>query len=610
MVPRTQTTTPLAFGWLWGAAAAAAGTAIAAEYGFREPALADHVIRVILIAALGVFALSRVVLLFPAAEIAGRLRRWWVDFVLLVGGGIWWAIDPADEPVILRVGAIYILALGTGAAIDATLRSLVEGIVAGRHAGLTWRIAGMLAVLALAGGLVMSLPACWASAVTGQKWEQHGMHLLNCCFTAAAAVTCTGLTPLETGEDFSLPGQAAILVLMQVGGIAAVVIGTAIGLRLGELSGGKGNRQAGRLMRWAIGLMVVAELAGAALLYSMWEVTDPVFARSADLPPVGAIDLERVWFSLFHAVSAFCNGGLTLSRDRLAGYAWHWQMYGAILPLMILGGIGAPTLYELASRVWGRLGARRAAAGSTGPSPAPALSGHARVTLWGTLVLVAAGGLALWGIESSRRLQLRYPREDTPGRLQVQTAAAGTQEAGVRRGVQRMAELPAGRRFAAAVVVSASARSGGVSPVRMDEASLTPAGRWVLMLLMLVGGGIGGTAGGVRILSAVLCVRGVVRPGRDAGASATVWAMAGGMLLLIGASTLVLLYRDVGSFEASLFESVSAACNVGLSTGLTRQLYVEAKLALILTMLIGRAIPLGLLARLGEGAGAGPAASS
>lgn len=603
MVQRTRTTTPLAFGWLWAGAAAVAATALAAEYGFREPQFPAQVIRILLIAATGLFVLSRLVLLFPGAEVAGRLRRWWVDYALLAGAGVWWVMDLPREPVILRVAAIYTLALGLAAGAFFSLGILIERIVTGRFAGLTWRVAATLAVMALAGGLTISLPVCWSAPVTGQKLEQYAMHLLNCCFTAAAAVTCTGLTPLEVGEDFSLAGQVAILVLLQTGGLTALVIGTALGIRLRELGGGV-NRHSLAMLRWTIGLAVAAELAGAAMLYSMWDAArDPVFAATAPAVGVWHVDTSRVLFSIFHAVSAFCNGGLTLSRDRLAGYAWQWQLYGAILPLMILGSIGGPTLFEVWGGVKGRLLVRwRRQREANGPPSAP-LSGHARWTLWSTLVLVTGGALLVWGIESTRHLQLRYPREDTPGRLQVESAPTGSAEGG-RIGVERMRELSAGPRLAAAIFTSASARTTGLTVVRLDEASLSPASRWVLMLLMLVGGGIGGTAGGVRILTAVLCLRAVLRPGRDETVSAAVWSVVGGMLLLIAGSTFVLLYRDVGSPEASLFESVSAACNVGFSTGLTRQLYVEAKLALIVTMLLGRAIPLGLLARLGEGAGA------
>jgi trk system potassium uptake protein TrkH len=585
MGSRTQTTSPLAFGWLWGAAAAAAGAALAAEYGFHHPVLSARAIRVVLFASLALFVLSRLVLFYPGSEAGGRLRRWWVDFALLGGGGLWWAIEPHREPILLRVAAIYVVSLGAAAAFTTTLHAMVDRILTGRLVGLTWRIALALTAMAAAGGLVISLPVCSASAVTGQKWEQQAMHLLNCCFTTTAAVTCTGLTPLDPGEYFSLPGRIVLLILLQSGGIAALVIGTALGMRLREMGSGNGHaRQTGQI-RAAILLMIGAEALGAVVLYSMWDASlDPVFSVSTTLPSAGPLDSNRLLFSVFHAVSAFCNGGLSLSRDRLAGYAWHWQMYGAILPLMILGSIGAPTLLEL----WNR---RR--------HDHPSLSGHAKWTLAGTLVLLVGGMLLTWGIESTRWLQLRYPRQDTPGRLQVENHSVQSQ-VDPPRGVERLTTMQPARRLASSLFLSAAARTTGLSTVRMDEASLAPATRWVLMLLMLVGGGIGGTAGGVRILAAVLCVRAVVRPGRDEAVSAAVWSVMGAMLLLIAGSTLVLLYRDVGSPEASLFEAVSAACNVGFTTGLTRQLYVEPKLALILTMLMGRAIPLGLLARLGE----------
>jgi Trk-type K+ transport system membrane component len=70
-----------------------------------------------------------------------------------------------------------------------------------------------------------------------------------------------------------------------------------------------------------------------------------------------------------------------------------------------------------------------------------------------------------------------------------------------------------------------------------------------------------------------------------------------GMIALVAATTLILVYREAGTLEACTFEAVSACCNVGFSTGLTRSLSVEGRVAIILAMLLGRILPLALLAR-------------
>ena len=120
MPPRSQTTTPSSFIWLWTAAALIAATALAGQYGFHEPLIQPLVLRVLLIAALAAFVASRIVLFFPASEAGGRFKRWWMDYLLVAAGVTWWAIDPSREPIVLRVGAMYLTALGLGTAWQAT----------------------------------------------------------------------------------------------------------------------------------------------------------------------------------------------------------------------------------------------------------------------------------------------------------------------------------------------------------------------------------------------------------------------------------------------------------------------------------------------------------
>lgn len=165
---------------------------------------------------------------------------------------------------------------------------------------------------------------------------------------------------------------------------------------------------------------------------------------------------------------------------------------------------------------------------------------------------------------------------------------------------------------------------------RLDDKSISPASRHLLMLWMLIGGSVGGTAGGVRICVVGLLLLAIVRPGgrlwrseatlndgtgRQSLAAAGVVVAA--MTLLIAVTSFVLIYRqrDASSgnylYESSsaLFESISACTNTGLSVGLTSQLPTEDRLSgpvwlrvtsrsvLILAMLLGRVLPVAVLLR-------------
>jgi len=480
------------------------------------------------------------------------------------------------------------------------------------------RLFAIAVLLALLCGTVLSLPVFWARPVVGQKSSQIARHWLDCIFTASSALTGTGLSPHDIGDDFTPAGQALILGYMQIGGLGVLVLGAIVGLRFRQRFGwgtdqeGASQVRLGRLIAFVCVLALLLEAAGAAALcYS---------------PDRGSDPSERPLFTaLFHSVSAFCNTGLTLTRDSFLSAGVWWPVYAVLLPLMVLGGIGGPVLYEL----WRRL------LGSRSP-----LSRDTQVTLIGTAMLILAGAATIFFIESTPRWQLRNPREDSE-HIKLAREPAGeviefSSEGSSRASQQRLRTMNAGRRAAAALFQSVSARSTGFRVARLDEQSLSPADRAATMLLMLIGGGIGGTAGGLRIVMVAILLgtllggrrnarlisegRQDARPpihvgqdacspihgqdvhppigGQDARAMAVQVAagVATAMLLLIAFTALVLIYREPASFEACVFEALSACCNVGFTTGITRSLQPESQVMVILAMLLGRILPLAVLA--------------
>jgi Trk-type K+ transport system membrane component len=251
-------------------------------------------------------------------------------------------------------------------------------------------------------------------------------------------------------------------------------------------------------------------------------------------------------------------------------------------------------------------------------------------------LLIAVGAASLVLIETTRYQQLRFPREQTPGRLLLTDSAPATQpttpavttratapttpqvgdrivfSAGdsERAMEQQLRYLSEDKQWLAAVYQSIAARSGGVRTVRLDEHSLAPAGRAVLMAEMLIGGGLGGTARGLTLMVVVLLLAAVFRPTGPAEltknhqllrARMSGIALAGGAAMVLmtvtGVVAVVLIYRETAGVEACWFEAVSACCNSGLSMGITSQLSLEGKVALIAGMLLGRVLPLCVLMR-------------
>jgi trk system potassium uptake protein TrkH len=622
MMQARDNLTPRRTRYTWLAAAVLAATGLALRHGELDriggliaPGPTATGFRILLVAAAGVFAISQLLMILPTQALGERLGRWWPNFLAIIGAVVWWWQDRSREWLILDLIASYILVVGAWSIARAGLHALTQGGGYGRFQPAGWRLLVAAVLLTALAGTILSLPVCWKgtypvnwdNTYPNQTRSEYRAHWLDCTFTAAAALTGTGLAVRDIGCEFGPTGHVVILVLMQVGALAVLAIGASAVVRLRRLVGwGAPDDDISpcgirRLIVAVFALAFVLEAAGAFALYTMWNPdTDANLAAGGD----------RLLASAFHAVSALGNVGLTLTGDSMIAYRDQTRLYAVILPLMVLGGIGGPVLLEVGRRLLRRHGL---GLGS--------LSGHSAFTVMGTAVLLVGVAGLLVGIESTPDWQLRNPRVDTPGRLMLPDA--GTQPAGSRPTTlaslpsvqervrsQRMATMNLPDRVKAAVFQSASARTAGLRTCRLDEPSLSPASRWVLMAAMLVGADAGGTAGGLRLTILLLLLTAIRFSCISPSPSKTVCPAAGrhhaiaiaaglavAFALLVAATAFVLIYRETGSPAACLFEAVSACCNVGFSTGLTGQLSFEGRITVILAMLIGRVIPLAFLLR-------------
>ncbi len=413
------------------------------------------------------------------------------------------------------------------------------------------------------GALLLSLPI----SVVEQR-----LSWVDALFLSTSAVCVTGLTPVDPGSTLSLFGQIILLALIQVGGLGYMTISAfvamlvhhrlsvtqrmSVEIMLGELV------EAWRLLRYAIVFTLAIELIGASVLF--WAL--------------GRYDLdfgERVWFAIFHSVSAFCNAGLDVFG--LVGKERGWE--GSLMPfshdpsvvltialLLMLGGLGFPVIVEIADRIRKRR---------------IRWSIHARTVLFANIVLWFGGALLIWFFEF--------------------------------RNTETIGAQPLPFQMMNAFFQSATARTAGFSTV--PTGSLTAASLWLLCLLMFIGASPGGTGGGVKTTTAAVLVASTwsgvraseqvvlfkrsVPPERLSKAVAlTLIAVnfVGAATLLLCATEANLLERNVPKGPLSLlFEAVSAFGTVGLSTGITPLLSVAGKLILIMTMFAGRIGMLTLL---------------
>lgn len=502
---------------------------------------------------------------FAVEERRGQhLRRRWLEVVLAAAValellvGTWvvrWLGAHAPQWSVTAVTLLYL------ALLQATLVGLVA-LRSLRHLpSLTGRSLTPGAVLAIgfalliaAGTLLLKTPHATTASI---RW-------IDALFTATSAVCVTGLVAVDTATAFTFHGQAILLGLIQLGGLGIMTItcffafyfagGVSIRNRIAlqNLLSEESLAQVGNVLGIVVGFTIAFETAGALAIW--WAL------------PAGTVD-DPVFFAVFHAISAFCNAGFSTLSEGLADPRLHgrWGALGAIMVLIVVGGLGFPVLKNLwqvaSTTVQKRLGLRLA--------HPPRLTANSRLVLATTAMLLFGGAGAIYATEF--------------------VWGDGT---------------ATGPRWFMALFHSVTARTAGFNVVPTE--ALLPATATVTMLLMFVGGSPSGTAGGIKtstLAVAALSLRRVLLgraeieafgrrlPDEVANRALAVVLLAAGYTALV-AVALNVLHPELPSADLA-FEAVSAVATVGLSRGITPQLGDGAKLVLVAAMFVGR---IGVLA--------------
>ena len=405
---------------------------------------------------------------------------------------------------------------------------------------------GFLALILL-GGVLLSLPC---AAQNGRS-----IGLGNGLFTATSAVCVTGLVAVDTGTTFSLFGQLTLLLLIQIGGLGfmafatltMVLLGRKIGLRdrmlLRESMNTSGLSGLVRLTRWYLTAALVIEGGGAVLLA----------IRFVPLLGWG----KGVYFSIFHAVSAFCNAGFDLFGhfSSLTAFQNEPLVLLTISTLIVLGGTGFAVLGEVTRQ---RFQWRE-------------LSLHSR------LVLGMTGVLLLMGMTFFCLTEWHNP------------ATLG--------GISG-----AGNKLVNALMQSTTMRTAGFNSV--DLASMRQSSKLMSIILMFIGASPGSTGGGIKTTTFFTLLAGIRSAAtnrsekafrysmpRDAFKKAAVITLIALGVVITGTYLMIIMDPYLRLVDA-LFEVVSAFGTVGLSTGITPTLSLGSKLLSIFIMYIGRLGPM------------------
>lgn len=414
-----------------------------------------------------------------------------------------------------------------------------------------WLFMGSFALIVVLGTLLLKLPR---SLVDGET-----LSWLDALFTSTSAVCVTGLAVENTAHFFTPTGQVIILGLIQVGGLGIMTLtfylstvlfrGMSLHDRqaLGEMISEKHLAQVSDSVRYIVIFTFVSEALGALLLY--------------ECLPADRGFSERVFQAVFHSVSAFCNAGFSTLPDGLAD-SWvreNAALQGVICALIICGGLGAAVLRDV--QTWLRQMLRRLR------DPAqlrPRLRVHTRLVLTVTGLLLVGGAAAIWVSE--------FCFQD------------GESNAGTRL---------------TAFFHSVTARTAGFNTV--DVGAIGPVTVHLVVLLMIIGGSPGGTAGGVRttvFATAAVHLWNLIRVTPDLvlfrrrlpegiGQRALAILVLTMGWLFVNFAILRQLQPEVTDTRL-VFELVSAFATVGLSMNLTSELTEAARCLIILNMFVGR----------------------
>ena len=397
---------------------------------------------------------------------------------------------------------------------------------------------GFLALILL-GALILTLPVC--------SRDGTATTFADALFTSVSAACVTGLVVHDTATHWSLLGQIVILLLIQIGGLGVITVAvTFFRLSGRRISLAQRNimqqsisaPQVGGIVRrtgFLLRISLCTEFGGMLLLL-------PVFARDFGFG-------KGLWYSLFHAVSAFCNAGFDLMGERepfssLTGYADNAWVNCVIMALIILGGIGFLVWEDLRQN-----GLR-----------------VRRYRLQTKLVLITSAVLII--VPAGMLFLLEYR------------------------------DLPLGQRVLTSLFQSVTTRTAGFNTT--DLTKLSEPGILQMIALMLVGGSPGSTAGGMKTTTlAVLVLAGVtVFRRRD---DVECFRRRIGQDVIRNAGTIFFLYLTlfaVGSASLSraeglplltcMFETGSAVGTVGLTLGITPALHLCSRIVLMLLMFLGR----------------------
>lgn len=399
-------------------------------------------------------------------------------------------------------------------------------------------------ILIVLGAFLLTLPI---SSASGSRTNP-----LDALLTATSAACVTGLIVFDTATHWSLFGHLIILILIQIGGLGVITVATLIVSMTGRKIGLFERRTIQdsisadnvggivKMTRFIFKGVIIVELLGACLLSIVF------------IPEFGPV--RGIWYSIFHSISAFCNAGFDLMGVKspyssLTDYRGN-VVISIIIPLLILiGGLGFATWKDIADNKF----------------KISKYSIQSKAILSASALLIVFPVLFFYFYEFTGEQWLGLSDKE---------------------------------RLLASFFQTVTPRTAGFNTV--DLTLMSEPGIFVVLILMLIGGASGSTAGGMKIGTVVVMFAVMFSifsrksdvnilkrrlPDETIRKACTVFIMY--ISLFLGGSLAISMLEGLPLLTC-MFEAASAVATVGLTLGITPTLSAVSKIILILLMFCGR----------------------
>ena len=398
-------------------------------------------------------------------------------------------------------------------------------------------------IIIIVGVLLLELPFATRS---GERTDW-----MTAIFTATSATCVTGLVAADTFTYWSTFGQIIILCLIQLGGLGFM----SIGIFLLVIFKKKIGLRARGLMQESVsaiqesGMVKLAKMMifGTAII----EGTGALFLSFRFIPLLGP--KRGIYYSIFHAVSAFCNAGFDLmgcfgEYSSLSLFYNDWYVNIIIMSLIVIGGLGFLVWQDILDKK----------------------TNFRKYRLHTKIVLIMTFGILV----VTTLLFMLFERNNL------------------------MAGMSFGDRVLTSMFSSITARTAGFNTI--DTGALTDSSKLLTILLMFIGGSPGSTAGGIKTTTVLVIFVYLWANMRDSNGcnifgrrlddevikrASLVFYIN---LFLALTAAFAIMSLESMNFIDILFEVFSAVGTAGMSAGITRDLCTISKGILIMLMYCGR----------------------